>query len=151
LKLLINKYNPIIIGKTNEINYNIMTSWSIMFYNINFYQPLLKRHLNEILFLTHFITTCSRIKTFTILYSTVKVAKVYSTRTKVGLQYMWPETKCCFTFFFFKEKQYHFSIWKNVDPLTIYFQLIIIFFVCLIHIVMRFFFQLFWLSTKCQV
>jgi hypothetical protein len=37
-----------------------------------------------------------------------------------------------------------------VDPLTIYFQLIIIFFVCLIHIVMRFFFQLFWLSTKCQ-
>ena len=24
------------------------------------------------------------------------------------------------------------------------------FFVCLIHIVMRFFFQLFWLSTKCQ-
>jgi hypothetical protein len=29
--------NPIIIGKTNEINYNIMTSWSIMFYNINFF------------------------------------------------------------------------------------------------------------------
>jgi hypothetical protein len=58
-----------------------------------------------------------------------------------------------FFFFFFpwtiyiKEKQYHFSIWKNLDPLTIYFQLIIIFFVCLIHIVMRFFFQLFWLST----
>ena len=51
---------------------------------------------------------------------------------------------------YIKEKQYHFSIWKNVDPLTIYFQLIIIFFVCLIHIVMRFFFQLFWLSTKCQ-
>jgi hypothetical protein len=43
-----------------------------------------------------------------------------------------------------------FNIWKNVDPLTIYFQLIIIFFACLIHIVMRFFFQLFWLSTKCQ-
>ena len=51
---------------------------------------------------------------------------------------------------YIKEKQYHFSLWKNVDPLTIYFQLIIIFFVCLIHIVMRFFFQLFWLSTKCQ-
>ena len=51
---------------------------------------------------------------------------------------------------YIKEKQYHFSIWKNVDPLTIYFQLIIIFFVCLIHIVMRFFFQLFWLSTKYQ-
>ena len=51
---------------------------------------------------------------------------------------------------YIKEKQYHFSIWKNVDPLTIYFPLIIIFFVCLIHIVMRFFFQLFWSSTKCQ-
>jgi hypothetical protein len=51
---------------------------------------------------------------------------------------------------YFKEKQYHVSIWKNVEPLTIYFQLIIIFFVCLIHIVMRFFFQLFSLSTKCQ-
>jgi hypothetical protein len=51
---------------------------------------------------------------------------------------------------YIKEKQYHFSIWKNVDPLTIYFQLIIIFLVCLIHIVMRFFFPLFWLSTQCQ-
>ena len=47
MKLLINGDNPIIIGKTNEINYNIMTSWSIMFYNINFYQPLLKRHFEH--------------------------------------------------------------------------------------------------------
>jgi hypothetical protein len=47
LKLLINGDNPIIIGKTNEINYNIMTSWSLMFYNINFYQPLLKRHFEH--------------------------------------------------------------------------------------------------------
>jgi len=37
LKLLINGHNPIIIAKTNEINYNIMTSWSIMLYNINFF------------------------------------------------------------------------------------------------------------------
>jgi hypothetical protein len=37
LKLLINGDNPIINGKTNEINYNILTSWSIMFYNINFF------------------------------------------------------------------------------------------------------------------
>jgi hypothetical protein len=35
--LNINEDNPIIIGKTNESNYNIMTSWSIMFYNINFF------------------------------------------------------------------------------------------------------------------
>jgi hypothetical protein len=34
-------------GKANEINYNIMTSWSIIFYNINFYQPLLKRHFEH--------------------------------------------------------------------------------------------------------
>jgi hypothetical protein len=40
LKLLINEDNPIIIGKTNESNYNIMTSWSIMFYNINFFRFL---------------------------------------------------------------------------------------------------------------
>ena len=33
------------------------------------------------LFLTHFRPTCSRIYTFAILYSTAKVAKVYSTRT----------------------------------------------------------------------
>ena len=39
------------------------------------------------LFLTHFRPTCSRIYTFAILYSTAKVAKVYSTRTKVGLHY----------------------------------------------------------------
>jgi hypothetical protein len=44
--LLINGNNPIIIGKTNEINYNIMTSWSIMFYNINFYQPFWRDILN---------------------------------------------------------------------------------------------------------
>ena len=39
---------------------------------------------------------------------------------------------------------------NTILAFEIYFQLIIIFFVCLIHIVMRFFFQLFWLSTKCQ-
>jgi quinol-cytochrome oxidoreductase complex cytochrome b subunit len=49
-----------------------------------------------------------------------------------------------------KEKQYYFSIWKNVNPLTIYFQLITIFFVCLFHILTRFFFQFFWLHTKCR-
>jgi hypothetical protein len=42
LKLLINRDNSIIIGKTNEINYNIMASWSIMFYNINFFSFLEK-------------------------------------------------------------------------------------------------------------
>ena len=40
------------------------------------------------LFLTHFRPTCSQIYTFAILYSTAKVAKVYSTQTKVGLQYI---------------------------------------------------------------
>jgi hypothetical protein len=34
ISTLINGDNPIIIGKTDEISYNIMTSWSIMFYNI---------------------------------------------------------------------------------------------------------------------
>jgi len=54
---------------------------------------------------------------------------------------------------YIKEKQYHFSIWKNVDPLTIYFPLSIIFCCCSyideIHLSV-FVFVFFLLGAKCQ-
>ena len=52
------------------------------------------------LFLTHFRPTCSRIYTFAILYSTAKVIKVFSTRTKVGLQYTFSVVRVAQSLFF---------------------------------------------------
>ena len=58
---------------------------------ITLYYNMVFARLYMFLFLTHFRPTCSRIslsRSIFILYSTAKVIKVFSTRTKVGLVYL---------------------------------------------------------------